>query len=194
MQKLQPSDVKGTLGVQSDNYATSFLADYLTATEKISRITSSIDFETRDQINKYLNMGGNILKKDSGDAIAFNQYYDFNAALRLRELDNEGIAPFVESAMAGENGMSVKSDFNIDGWTSTNFIESIASEAELSAEVTNYVLGNSDKSLTEFTSDQLSELEKFLRDLNVNMPSNDGSAGVEVLDSYLDNKYEYGYK
>lgn len=194
MQKLQPSDVKGTLGVQSYNYATSFLADYLTATEKISRITSSIDFETRDQINKYLNMGGNILKKDSGDAIAFNQYYDFNAALRLRELDNEGIVSFVESAMRGENGMSVKSPISLNGVNSKDYIGTIASETGLSEDVTNYVQGSSDKSLTEFNSDQLLELENFLRDLNVNMPSNDGSAGVEVLDSYLDNKYEYGYK
>ena len=139
-------------------------------TEKNKRLQ---DYTSQGQW--YLKKGGNTIDHDS------TIYRDFNAGLRQRELDENGLTGFIESSYSdykgGKADIKQSIDVKIDDFNKNTKEE----DKKISDEVRKYVKGEGSLTLDKMTSKQLNQFESVLGELE--------NEGASHFSKYLDEKF-----
>ena len=139
-------------------------------TEKNKRLQ---DYTSQGQW--YLKKGGNTIDHDS------TIYRDFNAGLRQRELDENGLTGFMESSYSdykgGKADIKQSIDVKIDDFNKNTKEE----DKKISDEVRKYVKGEGSLTLDKMTSKQLNQFESVLGELE--------NEGASHFSKCLDEKF-----
>ena len=147
-------------------------------------------------VDDFLNRGNTYLfQKDGKGSVAISRMrtHNFYTALRLKEMDNEGLVPYVEYAKSSSH-YKVGSNEN----DAKKIIEAaIEQENQLnsnsvSPEMSKYLLGEeTDLSLVNMTADQLETYKNVLEKLPISTDQN-VKLGYEEYQLYLNSKYSGG--
>lgn len=150
-------------------------------------------------VDDFLNRGNTYLfQKDGKGSVAISRMrtHNFYTALRLKEMDNEGLVPYVEYARSSK-------DFKVNGDNSAqkmiqkaiddvNLEKKATGDSQISSEMTKYLLGEeTDLSLVNMTADQLETYKNVLEKLPISSDQN-AKHGYEEYQLYLNNKYSGG--
>ena len=184
--KLDGSDPKnriekikmGGVGLVSDS-----LSSIFENLEKLSEIDVKEDKAKFDRIQDYTNQGAWYLKKGSVKDKDSSIYTDFNADLRKRELDNNGLKGYINSSDIDLGGQSVENyiDKKIDDMNA-NFDK----EDQISDKVKKYAKGEGGLTLEEMSAEELKQLDSIAIDIQ--------DAGGSKLGEYLNSTFEIGDK
>ncbi|WP_295504581.1 hypothetical protein [uncultured Streptococcus sp.] len=149
-------------------------------------------------INRFLDKGGAYLGQDLGKGEVVNisslTRHDYKATLRLAEMNNRGIVPYVNYARTAENyTLTEDSDLSAQQIIK-NTIDKInknGNGTKISPEVQSYLLGESSSSLslTDMNNQQINEFEMVLDRLPINAP-NVGTNGTEEYGAYMNTYYK----
>lgn len=139
-------------------------------------------------VDTYLDKGAWTLADDDGKAVGHSSanYYDYNAVLRLREMDNRGAVGFIQYAQGHANY-----EITASGESAKSIVKQ-SIDSKTSSEVRQYLLGDSDLSITEMTGNQLNELLEELNRLPVQVKKGSTPSGSEKFLAYLQAEFEYG--
>ena len=147
-------------------------------------------------VDDFLNRGNTYLFQKEGKssvAVSRMRTHNFYTALRLKEMDNEGLAPYIEYARSSK-------EYTVDSNSTTKKIIQEAIDkvnesddgAKVSEEMSKYLLGEeTDLSLVNMTADQLETYKNVLEKLPISSDQN-VKHGYEKYQLYLNNKYSGG--
>lgn len=149
-----------------------------------------------EMVDDFLNRGKNYLYDGEGkDSVIISRMnsHNFYSALRLKEMDNEGLVPYVEHAMSSNH-------YEVDD--SVNDAKGIIKAAiqqqnkakpdSVTPEMSRYLLGEeTNLSLVNMTVDQLETYKHILEKLPISTDQNT-KHGYEEYQFYLNNKYSGG--
>lgn len=155
---------------------TSIATAYQNYLNKINKIDLEKDETSKRMLNNILNQGGWGLKNTHTHHTEYTDnsfYMNFETYLRLRELDKFGLISYIEMCHKNQSDNSEVQE-----------IKEVIVKNTSDLEVRNYLLGNSNKSLTDFTADQLEELWSTIEEVQKKCNKN--------LNTYFTKRYE-GY-
>ncbi|MFC3931717.1 hypothetical protein ACVR0S_07800 [Streptococcus dentapri] len=190
----------GNLGAASssavgDPTAAKSLADSFDATveymNKVNEINMAEKASGSDPAsgrNGYLDKGTWYLddvtgKNSSTMAYSTDHYYDFNATLRLREMDTKGAVGYVESRGIDTKGQST-SEYIKETIYEAEKMKNRGKDPNLDSTVVAYLAGDPSVQLSDLDATQISNMEKYLGDLGSE------TSGEDYRD-YLEDTYEY---
>lgn len=142
----------------------------------ISRIDNETSEAKDDMMQKILDHGGWDLSENGKSTIAngrVGQYYDFNAILRVEELNKSGLKGYINNA-------TNLTENDLDAAINKTFTEE--EDKQTYSAVIAYVRGEGDLKLEDMKADQL---EKF-----TNIVKNIGRDGMSGLGDYFDKEYQ----
>lgn len=148
----------------------------------------------------FVDQGGWQLIRKDGKMLASSRslYTDFNARLKIQELDEKGVVGFVDEVyQGGSNNLKIKKDFQdeINDKGLSGFIKDKLKSAGYTKEMVEYISGDSNLNLYELSSDQLHELKKginYIKDLLIDTSDYKGSSnGLDLFKNYMGEHYEY---
>lgn len=184
--KLDGSDPKvriekikmGGVGLVSDG-----LSSYFENQKKLSEIDVKEDKAKFDRIQDYTNQGAWYLKKGSVKDKDSSIYTDFNADLRKRELNENGLKGYIKSSKINMKGLSVENyiDQKIDDMNAN-----LDKKDQISDKVKKYAKGEGGLTLEEMSAKDLEQLDSVASGIQSN-----GSSNLEV---YLNSTFEVGDK
>lgn len=184
--KLDGSDPKdriekikmGGVGLVSDG-----LSSYFENQEKLSEIDVKEDKAKFDRIQDYTNQGAWYLKKGSVKDKDSSIYTDFNADLRKRELNENGLKGYIKSSGIDLEGKSVEAyiDESIKEINSN-----LDKKDQISNKVKKYAKGEGSLTLEEMSAKELEQLDTVASSIQAN-----GSSNLEI---YLNSTFEAGDK
>lgn len=168
----------GGVGLVSDG-----LSAYFENQEKLSEIDVKEDKAKFDRIQDYTNQGAWYLKKGSVKDKDSSIYTDFNADLRKRELNENGLKGYIKSSKINMKGLSVENyiDQKIDEMNAN-----LDKKDQISDKVKKYAKGEGGLTLEEMSAKDLEQLDSVASGIQSN-----GSSNLEV---YLNSTFEVGDK
>jgi len=149
-----------------------------------------------EMVDDFLNRGNTYLfQKDGKSSVAISRMrtHNFYTEVRLKEMDNEGLVPYVEYAKSSSH-YKVNSTSND---TRAIIQEAINKENQLNSnsvtpEMSKYLLGEeTDLSLVNMSVDQLKTYKNVLEHLSISSDQN-AKHGYEEYQLYLNSKYSGG--
>ncbi|KXT71337.1 hypothetical protein [Streptococcus cristatus] len=172
------------------------LENYMAYKNQLNVIQNEEDKIRLQFIDKFLDKGGAGLGQELSDGKIVNvsslMRHDFKSTLILKEMDNQGIVPYVDYARTAEG-------FELTDTGSTrqiikdtiNKINGNENGLHISSKVQSYLLGdkNSSLSLTDMSNRQITEFQTVLERLPINAP-NYGATGTEEYKHYIDSRYK----
>lgn len=158
--------------------------DYIEYTNKVKAIDKELEASKGKVVsgkNAYLDKGMWMLdsNKDGVERFANDYYYDFNAMLREREMDNHGVVNYLKARNVDTGGKSIEQYIQDEVAADVK-----QNKGKLDQEVLDYMKGNSDKSLSDFTPEQMEHFQTYIEYL--------GKTGADY-NSYLSDNYEYDW-
>ena len=147
-------------------------------------------------VDDFLNRGNTYLfQKDGKSSVAISRMrsHNFYTALRLKEMDNEGLVPYIEHAKSSSH-YKVKGTVKESKEIIQKAIEKVNDETQnsVTSEMSKYLLGEeTDLSLVNMTADQLETYKSVLEELPISSDQN-AKHGYEEYQNYLNNKYSGG--
>lgn len=183
--KLDGSDPKDKIEKRKMGVVTftDGITSYFKWQDKLNEINQKEDKDRLDRIQEYTSQGSWYLKKGNVKDMDSTIYTDFNADLRKRELDNNGLKGYINSSGIDLKGQSVE-----------NYIDQLIDEMnangdkndQISDKVRKYAKGEGGLTLEEMSAEELKHFDDISRDL-----SNNGSS---KLGQYLNSTFEIGDK
>lgn len=173
---------------------------YMKYKSQLSDIQKKEDEIRLQFIDKFLDQGGAGLGQELPDGKIVNvsslTRHDFKSTLILREMDNQGIVPYVDYTRTAE-GYTLNLEDNPTVSTrqiikdTINKINGNENGLHISSKVQSYLLGdkNSSLSLTDMSNHQIKEFQTVLERLPINAP-NHGATGTEEYKHYIDSRYK----
>ncbi|MFC3931719.1 hypothetical protein ACVR0S_07790 [Streptococcus dentapri] len=140
-------------------------------------LCSIIIFQDKSPLAQILVGFSSASKNSSTMAYSTDHYYDFNATLRLREMDTKGAVGYV----AQKRGISEAE--------ARNYIKTTL-ENQADDEVVRYLAGDPSVQLSDLTAKQINDMDMYLGELS--QPGQETSA--EGYRDYLEDTYEYEYE
>ena len=149
-------------------------------------------------VDDFLNRGKTYLFQKNGKssvAVSRIQSHNFYSAVRLKEMDDMGLVPYIEHARSSN-------EFKVNGNESSQKMiqkaiddvnqEKTTGDDKVSSEMCKYLLGEkSDLSLVDMTVDQLETYKEVLEKLPISTDQN-AKHGYEEYQLYLNSKYSGG--
>ncbi|MFC3931721.1 hypothetical protein ACVR0S_07780 [Streptococcus dentapri] len=136
-----------------------------------------IIFQAKSPLAQILVGFSSASKNSSTMAYSTDHYYDFNATLRLREMDTKGAVGYV----AQTQGIS-------EAEARKTIKETLKAKAD--DEVIRYLAGDPSVQLSDLDATQINDMEEYLDELS--QPGQKMSA--EGYRNYLEDTYEYKYE
>lgn len=179
-----PEMPKGKYVTASSDTLVSIAKTTLAYQQKLQGIDRELMRTGKDSINVYLNKGLWYLE-DSGANVSHyssSVYHDFNASLRLREMDQYGVSRYISQTVP-------QSDITKAGGVQ-EYIEQELRDDNIPQVVIDYLSGSSKSnlSLTDFSSEELPKLRQALDKLGARNSTSE--TGSEQFLNYL-NRFEY---
>lgn len=172
------------------------LQNYAKYVDQLNEFDRKTEATRITMIDDFLNRGKTYLfQKDGKGSVAISriQPHNFYTAARLREMDNEGLIPYVEYAKSSSH-YKVKGTVKESKEIIQKAIEKVNDETQnsVTSEMSKYLLGEeTDLSLVNMTADQLQTYKSVLEELPISSDQN-AKHGYEEYQLYLNNKYSGG--
>lgn len=178
---------------------TATLQEYLKYVDQLKRYDLEEKKTRISMVDDFLNRGNTYLfQKDGKSSVAISRMksHNFYTALRLKEMDNEGLVPYVEYARSSK-------DFKVNGDKSAqkmiqeaiddvNLEKEATGDSQISSKMNKYLLGEeTDLSLVKMTVEELETYKSVLEKLPISADQN-AKHGYEEYQLYLNTKYSGG--
>lgn len=147
-------------------------------------------------VDEFLNRGNTYLfQKDGKSSVAISRMksHNFYTAVRLKEMDDQGLVPYVEYAKSSSH-YKVKGNVKESKEIIQKAIDKVNDETQnsVTSEMSKYLLGEeTDLSLVNMTVDQLEAYKNVLEELPISSDQN-AKHGYEEYQLYLNSKYSGG--
>ena len=147
-------------------------------------------------VDDFLNRGNTYLFQKEGKssvAVSRMKSHNFYTAARLKEMDDQGLVPYVEYAKSSDH-YKVKGTVKESKEIIQKAIDKVNDETQnsVTSEMSKYLLGEeTDLSLVNMTVDQLETYKNVLEELPISSDQN-AKHGYEEYQLYLNSKYSGG--